>query len=758
MSKLLHQRRVGNPQRVSKYTTEIWEQFDFTGIRYPTPFTDIKIFERNNSASVNVYGLEKDQRDQYYVYPIRISENLIVNRHFDLLYIQEETSNEVKGHYCFITDLARLVVGQITSDGRRIFVCRRCLIHFGRQDLLDSHEPLCSSRDPIRSRMPRDDKLVCSFKNYQFKQHIPYVVYADFECALESISSAQRDPNADISFTDKKHRHVPTSYCYYIVCNNESDTTQYQPKLYQGENAVRHFWDSLREDIRNIDRIYRNIAPMNEAEMFNLINNNNDIFCHVCGYRPPSDIPNPMVIDHCHLTGRVRGWACNECNINYQLPKFVPIIFHNGSHYDFKFIVSEIYTEPADESNFTDGRRRRRGNQNGGPRRQRARNEFVLDEADASEEESEEEFQEDEEREIDLVLGNEGFEEGEGHDPAVNIGRRRPRGIKVIAQNCENFISFEVPITDWLSARFIDSYRFLQSSLGGLASNLTDAQMQHTHCFFPGGLFALARRKGVFPYEFVKSQANYNATELPRIEEFYSSLNDEGISEADYQHAKRVWDAFNCSNLGDYSDLYLKMDVILLADIFENFRRFSLDVYQLDPAWVYSAPGLAWNAMLKMTGVRMELFDDYEKYLFCEAGIRGGYCCASERYAKANIPSTADYDENNDPSYLFYIDANNLYGHAMSRTLPLNQFRWLDQQEIADLDVLAIPEEGDDGYFLEVDLEYPENLHDEHNELPFCPEPLKTTANKNAPRKLIGTIRKITSCTIDTSNRLYEMD
>ena len=136
----------------------------------------------------------------------------------------------------------------------------------------------------------------------------------------------------------------------------------------------------------------------------------------------------------------------------------------------------------------------------------------------------------------------------------------------------------------------------------------------------------------------------------------------------------------------------------------------------------------------------MELFDEYEKYLFCEAGIRGGYCCASERYAKANIPGTTDYDENNDPSYLFYIDANNLYGHAMSRPLPLNQFRWLDQQEIANLDVLAIPEEGDDGYFLEVDLKYPENLYNEHNEVPFCLEPLKTITNKNAPQKLIGTL------------------
>ena len=413
-----------------------------------------------------------------------------------------------------------------------------------------------------------------------------------------------------------------------------------------------------------IDDIYKNIVPINVDEARELVNAN-DVFCHICGHRPFANDSSQMAIDQCHLTGRVRGWACNNCNLNYKLPDFVPIVFHNGSHYDFKMLVSEIYSEPADEVNFTDGRRRRRshGGSRGTGRRVRARNEFVLDEADVSEED-EEEFEEDEEREFDLVLGNnnDNEEQGEeGNHRRRRLDHRRNGGIKVIARNAENFISFEVPITTNINARFIDSYRFMQSSLSELAGNLTDAQMHHTSRFFPGDyLFNLARRKGVFPYEFIKSLADYEEIQLPPIDGFYSSLNDEEITEEEYNHARQVWDAFHCTSMGDYSDVYLKVDVVLLADIFENFRNLCLQVYKLDTAWLYSAPGLAWNAMLKLTGVEIELLDDYDKYLFCEAGIRGGYCCASERYAKANNHELSDYNPDQEENYLLYTDTNTL--------------------------------------------------------------------------------------------------
>ena len=280
----------------------------------------------------------------------------------------------------------------------------------------------------------------------------------------------------------------------------------------------------------------------------------------------------------------------------------------------------------------------------------------------------------------------------------------------------------------------------MSSALSTLANNLSSTQLGHANKFYQNNLFELAKRKGVFLYEYVVGFDQYGELELPPIEAFYSTLTGESISEEDYNHAKTVFDTFNCQNLGQYSDIYLTIDVLLLADVFENFRNLCFEIYNLDAAWHYSAPGLASNAMLKVTNIELELITDYTMYLFYEASIRGGYCAASERYVKTNNSDMLDYDENQQPNYLFYIDANNLYGYAMSEPLPLRGFQWVEQEELESLDILSIPEDGSVGYILEVDLEYPKNLCNLHNDYPYCPEQLKTTGNSSVPAKLIATL------------------
>ena len=159
MSKILYEQHVQHPERPAKYTPEIWSQFNFEGIIYPTPFADVKIFERNNNASANIYGLDKDLKNKYYVYPLRIASKFVESNHFDLLYLQEDDApDRVNGHYCLITNLARLVHSQITTNTGRVYICRRCLKHFGQQDLLDSHKRLCETRDPINAAMPSGDR------------------------------------------------------------------------------------------------------------------------------------------------------------------------------------------------------------------------------------------------------------------------------------------------------------------------------------------------------------------------------------------------------------------------------------------------------------------------------------------------------------------------------------------------------------------------------------------------------------------------
>ena len=145
----------------------------------------------------------------------------------------------------------------------------------------------------------------------------------------------------------------------------------------------------------------------------------------------------------------------------------------------------------------------------------------------------------------------------------------------------------------------------------------------------------------------------------------------EGITSVDYRHAKRVYKGFKLKNLGNYHDLYVQSDTLLLADVFENFRNKCIEIYELDPAHFLSAPGLAWQACLKKTKVKLELLTDIDMLLMVEKGIRGGICQAIHRYAKANNKYMKSYDKNIESSYLIYLDANNLYGGEMKNFLQM---------------------------------------------------------------------------------------
>ena len=169
---------------------------------------------------------------------------------------------------------------------------------------------------------------------------------------------------------------------------------------------------------------------------------------------------------------------------------------------------------------------------------------------------------------------------------------------------------------------------------------------------------------------------------LPDKDCFFYSLKDCGISDEEYSRAVDVWNIFNIKNLGEYHDLYLKTDVLLLCYVFENFVNVSLKDYGLDPCRYFSIPGLAWDAMLKMTGIKLEKINDIDMYLFLEKGMRGGISYISKIYSKSNDDFT-----------IIYSDANNLYGWTMgSNYLPYGGFKWLNIEEIDKFDILSIKE------------------------------------------------------------------
>ena len=201
--------------------------------------------------------------------------------------------------------------------------------------------------------------------------------------------------------------------------------------------------------------------------------------------------------------------------------------------------------------------------------------------------------------------------------------------------------------------------------------------------------FIMLLRKGVYPYEYMDEWDKLNEKVLPGKDSFYSNLTLENISETDYAHANNVFKKFD-NNLGEYHDLYVRSDTLLLADIFENFRKSCLKNYELDPAHFVSLPGLAWQVCSKKTNVELELLTDYDMLLMVEEGIRGGICHAIQRYAKANNKYMKDYDKKKKPSYIQYLDANNLYGKAMTEKLPVRGFKWVDDISIIDEDFVKV--------------------------------------------------------------------
>ena len=342
--------------------------------------------------------------------------------------------------------------------------------------------------------------------------------------------------------------------------------------------------------------------------------------CHIC-FKPFKE-DNRKVRDHCHYSGKYRGAVHSLCNLQYKIPSYIPVAFHNLAGYDAHMFIKE--------------------------------------------------------------LAKHGSKMG------------------VIAKNTEDYISFSVNIevdkyinkngeerSKEITLRFIDSIKFMSSSLDSLVNNLARGGGE----FFRFENFSdhqrgLLIRKGIYPYKYMDNWGRFEEATLPPASSFYSKLNMSGVSDQDYEHACKVWRDFGIRNLGEYHDLYLRTDVILLANVFESFRKVCLDNYGLDPAHFYTAPGLAWKACLKKTSIRLDLLLDPDMLLMVERGIRGEITQSVHRWAAANNPYMgSEYDSSKPTRYLQYLNANNLYGWAMSQPLPTGRFRWVDihPDEIGEL-------------------------------------------------------------------------
>ena len=637
------------------------ERYDWSGLEFPVSVNKIGKFEKNN-PEIAVNVLFASKNS---IYTARRSEfNAQRQKQVNLLMIVEGENR----HYTAVKNLSRLLSKLNAANHRQKYhYCINCLNGFTTESARNKHYEYCSGNGEVKIKMPKENEKWLQYHDGQQQFKVPFMLYADFESILKPMDERYKD-----KMNQLKRERTGNSYTEKVNRHVPSGWCVYSKfaygdvpdplKLYRGKDCVEKFVEHIEVEVK---RLYETYPQQPMTELTDVLKREHEVAetCHIC-LKAFDDPENRKVRDHCHYTGLYRGAAHNSCNLKYRIPDHIPIAFHNLSGYDAHLFIREL----GQKFNKED--------------------------------------------------------------------------IGVIAENKEKYISFSVkinvklagvtnkegkPVYKKVQLRFIDSCRFMASSLDKLASNLDDEQCNNLRHFYPGEQFEMMRRKGVYPYEYMNSWEKFEETKLPPKQAFFSRLNMVGISDKDYEHAQQVWNTMEEKTLGCYHDTYLKTDVLLLADVFETFRDTCLKHYNLDPAHFYTAPGLAWKAALKLTGVKLELLTDIDMLLMVEQGIRGGITQAVQRYAKANNKYMGDqYNADSESAYLQYLDANNLYGWAMVQKLPTHGFKWrMNVEEFTSENIAKLVKKDKKGYILEVDVDYPEKLHEKHNELPFLPEKMK---------------------------------
>ena len=420
------------------------------------------------------------------------------------------------------------------------------------------------------------------------------------------------------------------------------------------------------------------------------------------------------VIDHDHWTGQYRGAAHSGCNIALRKVKRVPVIFHNLTGYDGHIIFQNI------------------------PKVQECKDPKVISK-------SMEKF-------IGFTIGRLCFMDSLQHLSASLDKLISNLSAKAEIKGCKHCPRRGPEKSITRHEKIAHKKEFNTEYIHAVKnSELTELFPNLYHNFkkkwkdLPEEAFPLLTRKGIYPYAYMDSMSKFQETQLPPKESFYNDLSKKDISNEDFEFVHKLWETFNLKNLGELHDLYMETDALLLADVFESYRKSILKNYGLDPIHFYTAPSLSWAAGLKFTGVKLEIPSDVNMHIFFDQGLTGGISMVSNHFARANNKLMKEhYDPKLKQSYILLVDANNLYGWAMSQALPTGNFKWVKNLKTDvpalttgnwgfksmqewEQDIKNLKDDDDTGYMFQVDLDYPENLHlDEmHDNFPLAPESCK---------------------------------
>eukprot|EP01060_Flectonema_neradi_P014484 TRINITY_DN2113_c0_g1_i9.p1 TRINITY_DN2113_c0_g1~~TRINITY_DN2113_c0_g1_i9.p1 ORF type:complete len:1015 (+),score=166.76 TRINITY_DN2113_c0_g1_i9:2734-5778(+) len=650
-----------NADRLSKYK-KVESQYDFSGLEFPVKVSSINRFVNQNDVFINLFTLD----DKHNVLPYGQFGDASSNNWINLLFFED--------HYMWIKSLGRLM----GCDSKHGVHCPRCLHSFKKEATMLEHFNNCKNNEASRVTMPKEGSKI-KFTNYNNTVKKPFVMIADFESMIvggRHLASSYRI-HLDVSPELNWKYGTDYMYTYDPAIDEKLSTEDFEKK------TLNSFYNDLQEIMGNVNKfvgwkkkLFTDVSKMiiTEAQVIE-----HELSTHCCYCKEPfSSGDKVKVHDHCHLTGRYRGASCSGCNINVrdkQLYGDVPLYFHNARGYDNNHIwrmLGDSDLPLTYETTCKDGKKYTRNN-------------------------------------LDAIKNN--------SETTMLISFKFKRG----------------EYMDRIKVCVKDSLQLIPSSLDTLLKNLPNNLKPRMTAFMSKKLadagaeiseenLSLLLSKGAFPYTWFKSHKRLSARELPPKKEWYDTLSDKHISKETFAKAKKIWNMLKMKSFKEYHDLYLAGDVLGLADVMDNYRNTFIASHRLDPVYYVSLSSYSWDAMLLNTNVQLDLISDPDMYAFFEEQKRGGLTMAVQRHVKANIPNTEDFDKNKEPSYLWYTDANNLYGWAMMKSLPYANFQWVkDTSFVTPEFIRGYDAKQPTGYAIEVDLDYPESLHKKHWDFPLAP-------------------------------------
>ena len=302
-------------------------------IKFPIQVNDITKFENYNPhlPGINIFSVNDNNK----IYPLRVNQK-DCRKSIDLfLYSDGE-----KQHYYLIKNFSRLVRSQITSHrSSKIFICKKCLTHFTKEDLLEKHTLYCGNSETVLVKMPTKKHRILKFKHHFKKLPLPFIIYADFECFTVNVNSCQ--PNPEKSYTTTYRKHEPSGFCLYL----KGVVGNFKPIVYTkkkpDEDISKKFIECV---VKLTHKIYKDYYQ--KPKPYNLTKEEEKEFqsatiCHICEEKLSLD-KKSKVRDHCHFTGKYRGAAHNQCNLSCRKPLILPVIFHNLQGYEAHLFIKQL--------------------------------------------------------------------------------------------------------------------------------------------------------------------------------------------------------------------------------------------------------------------------------------------------------------------------------------------------------------------------------------------------------------------------------